>query len=302
MEAKLKPTEINLKLKNLVQTERKITAEIITLISEIDRRKLFIEMGFSSLFAYLTEEIGYSASSAQRRIEAARISRQVYGVSEKLKTGAINLSTLSMAAQAIREKSKTCKITSELKQDLILKIENKNVKETQVILAQTLDLPVVNFEKIKYQQDESLRLELTLNRSQNEKLQKAKEVASHALINPNLADLIEFLADFYVQKKGPDQLATKKMVSSVAKCTSASEVKNERYVSAALRRKIFQRDQSCQWREKGTQKICGSKHQLEIHHQKPLWAGGTSSEENLLLTCRTHNLHAYRKEAQIKLL
>jgi hypothetical protein len=61
------------KLKHLVASERKITAEIIVHIQEIDQKKIYLQMGFPNLYSFLTEHIGYTAASAQRRIEAARL-------------------------------------------------------------------------------------------------------------------------------------------------------------------------------------------------------------------------------------
>jgi hypothetical protein len=56
--------EIELKLGELVKTERKITGEILALIQEADRRQLYLERGFSSLYDWLTQGYGYSQSAA----------------------------------------------------------------------------------------------------------------------------------------------------------------------------------------------------------------------------------------------
>ena len=82
----------------------------------------------------------------------------------------------------------------------------------------------------------------------------------------------------------------------------SDKVKSDRFVSRPTQRIVFQRDGICQYKDPVTQKMCGSKHQLEVHHRQPIWAGGKSDQENLQLQCRTHNLHTYREEAQIKLL
>ncbi len=138
-----------------------------------------------------------------------------------------------------------------------------------------------------------MRIEITLSKEQNEKLQKAKEAASHVLINSNTADLIEYLANFFLEKK-----------QGRSKRTSESEVpsENPRCISLALRRKIFQRDESCRWKNSVSQKLCCSKHQLEIDHIKPVWAGGEAKEENLQLLCRAHNSFVYRTQNQTKLV
>ncbi len=53
--------------------ERKITLEIIELLEEIDRRKLYLLRGFGSLLEYCVKELKYSESSAYRRISAMRV-------------------------------------------------------------------------------------------------------------------------------------------------------------------------------------------------------------------------------------
>ena len=83
--------ELNIHIKSLVQKERELLAEILETIQEIDQRKLFLAMGFSSLFSYLTEFVGYSAASAQRRIEGARLLRQIPEISQKIESGELKL-------------------------------------------------------------------------------------------------------------------------------------------------------------------------------------------------------------------
>jgi len=298
VEFNMKFKEIDLKLKDLVRNERKITAEIISVICDIDKRKLFLELGSSSLFAYLTKKIGYSASAAQRRIEAARLSKEIPEIKEKLKSGTINLSTITLVTQGLREKAKNSIVTLESKKALILKIENKNTQQAQKILAEELDLPIVNLEKTKIQKDESIRIELTLSKVQNEKLERVRQLTSHIDAGLNWSELIEQLADFYLNKK----TVTKRTSDTVVKNSKEHNVSYNRYIPLTLRRKIFERDRSCQWKHSKAKEICGSKHQLEIHHQKAIWAGGISSEDNLQLLCRAHNAYTYRNEAQIKLL
>ena len=73
----LKDNDLNQKVKNLAKKEREITQEMIAYIAEVDRRQLFLRMGYPSLYAYLTLEIHYSEGAAQRRIDAARLFHRV---------------------------------------------------------------------------------------------------------------------------------------------------------------------------------------------------------------------------------
>ena len=123
-----------------------------------------------------------------------------------------------------------------------------------------------------------------------------------------MAELIEHLADFYLQKKDIGSTVPKRTSVAEVNSLGARKTKIEhldsrgRYISQPIRKIIHNRDQCCQWRDRDSKKICGSKYQLEVHHQQPVWADGPSIAENLQLLCRNHNAYTYRKEAQIKLL
>src|SRR6476469_4288027 len=100
---KLSNEELDLNLKSLVLKEREILSSILEHICEIDRRKFYLKMAYSSLFDYLTKHLGYSAGSAQRRIDAARLLREVPELCEKLESGTLNLSQVSLVQKAIRQ-------------------------------------------------------------------------------------------------------------------------------------------------------------------------------------------------------
>src|SRR5687767_5917316 len=95
--------EIDSSLNNFIQKESEILHHIIEHLAEIDRRKAYLEFGFPSLFEYLTRGKKYSAASAQRRIDAARLAKEVPAVIEKIKEGSINLHQLSEVQRADRE-------------------------------------------------------------------------------------------------------------------------------------------------------------------------------------------------------
>lgn len=60
-----------------------------------------LAQGYPSLFEFLVKEIGYSPSSAQRRIDGARLLNQVSEISaklvEKIETGSLKLSQINDA-------------------------------------------------------------------------------------------------------------------------------------------------------------------------------------------------------------
>jgi hypothetical protein len=131
--------------KKLLDTERLTVAEIIEYVREIDRRQLYLEHGYTSLFSFLTDGLGYAVASAQRRIDSARLLDAVPELMEDLKSGALNLTQVSMLAHSLRQKKKedpSVKFSSEDKQDLLNKIKNHGTREAEKILAQELNLEI----------------------------------------------------------------------------------------------------------------------------------------------------------------
>src|SRR3954463_5084668 len=117
----LKPMTDKMFLENfssLVLNERKITADIIEYVREMDRRKLYLEMGFTSLFQFMTEHMRYTPGSAQRRIDSARMLRDIPELKEKLKSGELNLMQVSTLARAVREKEKTATVSVDEKREI----------------------------------------------------------------------------------------------------------------------------------------------------------------------------------------
>jgi hypothetical protein len=73
----LKDQELLANCKAQVRLEKAVTSKILDYLNEIDRRRLWIQEGFSSLFDFCARFLGYSEGEANRRIQAARLSRKV---------------------------------------------------------------------------------------------------------------------------------------------------------------------------------------------------------------------------------
>ncbi|MEO8901401.1 MAG: hypothetical protein ABI488_06765 [Polyangiaceae bacterium] len=81
-------------LSGLVRTGNALNADVLAHLAELDERKLFLELGFSSLFVYCMEALGMDESSAGRRITAARVCRKYPEVYVRVASGALGLSVL----------------------------------------------------------------------------------------------------------------------------------------------------------------------------------------------------------------
>ena len=132
-----------------VQKEREATHEVLFHLLEVDRRHLHLECGFASLFEFCTEALGYCAGSAQIRIQGMRLLRDLPSESErtqvmaKLGTGDLKLTQLATVQRLSRtvkvEQGRKVEVAEKLA--LLEKIEGKNTRETEKIIAQALELP-----------------------------------------------------------------------------------------------------------------------------------------------------------------
>jgi hypothetical protein len=150
-------------------------------------------------------------------------------------------------------------------------------------VAKALDIEIKEQTKITNQKDESIRLEVTLTKSQWEKLQEMKSLLPNG--SRDWSEVLEYLADKVIEKKTKAKTLPKP---------------SEKRINISMRKHIRNRDQCCQHKDKTTGRICGTKLNLQIDHIKPIWAGGTSTEENLQVLCANHNRYRYRQQSGLQ--
>src|SRR5687767_8641493 len=89
--AQLANAELLTRVKHLAECERAATATLIAHLSELDKRRLYLAEGYSSLFTYCTQVLCLSEHAAYGRIEAARIVQRFPVILEMLEQGSLNL-------------------------------------------------------------------------------------------------------------------------------------------------------------------------------------------------------------------
>ena len=252
--------------KMLVREELRIGLRVMENLREIEKRKLFIERGHSSLFSFCLKELGYSEPQAQLRIDAMRAIRDLPELKEKIDTGCLNVSSVARVQRHIRKSPK--EFTKEEKLSLFEQVQGKSLKEVD----QFLGAPK--------------KVTLEISPELNEQLEELKALYSHRMKDSSsTAELLELLAK--------DALA--KSDKSVAHISS--KVKKpprvSRYTDKETERKLNQ-DRSCSFISPVTGLRCNSTHFLQIDHIKPYSEGGTNAPENLRLLCGVHNRHVWK--------
>ncbi len=81
-------------LKALVRLENESLSDVLAHLAELDERGLCLELGYSSLFKYCVEALGFCESSAGRRILAARVCGRYPAAFAHVANGELKLSVL----------------------------------------------------------------------------------------------------------------------------------------------------------------------------------------------------------------
>ncbi|MES2801047.1 MAG: HNH endonuclease signature motif containing protein [Bdellovibrionota bacterium] len=281
-------SELDQRMKTLAQKERDLLHEVLLTIKEIDSRRTYLELGFGSLFDYLVCGVGYSEGSAQRRIDAARLLKEIPQIAEKIQCGEIKLNQISLVQKAAREvfKTQSVRVTADDKMELLNNLRSKSHFESQKEVASFFGLPVIELNKQKVQADESVRIEFTLSKEAFEKLKQAQELLSHAVPHQELAMFLEHVCDKIIKQKTAPKLA-------------APAANMEATLFSTLKKKVLSTQACCQFKSPITGKVCGNKWLPQVDHKHSRWAQGQNELSNLQRLCAQHNNLKYKKESGI---
>ena len=300
--------ELDSRLKSLIKKENELLGEILLHIQEVDGRKLYLKKGCASLFEYLTKHHGYSNGPAQRRIDAARLLKEVPTLLEDLQTGDLNLSHISLIQKCIRqkeldlkkssieanklsqikpnkdfqfEKPSSPKVTTHEKIQILNELKKKSILESEKIVSQAFQIQIQTKPKFSGQADESVRLEITFTKEQWQKLERMKSLISHSLPDGSWNHVLDYVADKVIASK--------------------TKIRPKQTSSYSQNRKIIlQKQTTCQHVDQGSQQKCNSTWKLQADHIRPRWAGGSDDLENLQVLCAVHNQLRYQNQAGIR--
>lgn len=291
------------RLKRKVLEERETLIEILDLLFQVEKRRIYLERGFSSLFEFATVELAYSGAAAHRRIEAMRLRKSLPEVGSKIVCGAVNLSTIAKLTQFIRtkEKSDESKMPVDEKKEWLARIENKSARTTeQMFIAAAPELLPKQLERERPITPEFTELRLLVKKEFMQKLTRAKEFHAHVNPGASTTEIMEYLLDAYLKKKDPvarglDRGAGAKQPEDESK-SHAPSMKNllptrKRYVPLHIQRQVWARDQGqCTFADPLTNRRCSSRRALELDHHVTAFArGGEHTLDNLTLRCTQHN-------------
>lgn len=297
--------QLHAELPRLAGHERSAITDLVACLGEFDRRRLFLELGFSSIYAYCATRLHLTEGAAYRRIEAARASFRFPAVLDMLRDGRLSLATAALLGP---------KLTPANAEGWLRESAFKSKREVEVLLAQfhprppvpsvirrlpeqkpmvaapepspcALSQPASHRPIVAPLSESHYKLQVTIGAAARERLRQIQALMRHRLPNGDPAAIVEFAlevlhADLLKQK-----------AAQVAKPRSGRQAREAkgRYIPASVKRDVWRRDQGrCAFVAPDGRR-CGSEQGVEFHHVQPYAVGGEATTTNIEMRCRAHN-------------
>jgi hypothetical protein len=311
------------------QAEHHATANVVALLIELDRRRLYLGEGFPSLFAYCTDALHLSEPATYNRIEVARAARRFPIIVDGLAAGELTLASVKLLAPHL---------TLENHRDVLNRARHQSKREVELLVA-TLhprpDVPSVirklpasrqaappaprsDERGVAVEADAALpvepppamrtaarpevmpltpdryKIQFTVSRETRDKLRRAQDLLRHAVPNGDPAVIFDRALTLLLTQLERSKTGATDRPRTTGPGTSCRVNTASRHVPAAIKRSVSQRDGGrCAF--VGPQGRCPATAFLEYHHVVPFAAGGETSANNLQLRCRAHNRYEAEK-------
>jgi len=303
-------------------------ADFLVALAAFDQQKGWRELGYAGLFPYLHRELGLSKAAAFYRKTAAELVQRFPEVVEPLRTGELCITSVVELAKVLTpenraevlprflrcSKQEAKAVAAELAPvpvpprravvtllpvppaaPVARSVETAS-QTVRLVEPPRLDAPPApavpsRLEVVPLTAD-LRRLHATVTKEFLRKVGAARSALSHSRPGASLEDILEVGLDLILAREAKKRALVAKPRPSPSIPTASA---NPRHVPAHVRRAVFQRDAGrCAW-PLDSGGVCGSTLRLQLDHIVPVALGGTSTIENLRVTCAFHNDLAARQ-------
>jgi len=215
------------KVKNLRGGEREIVAELVSALSKIYTKRLYLEAGYPSLYAFCTSALGYSSGAAWRRCAAAKVVLKTPEVLNELRNGELNLCAVAELSKVLNDANR---------ERLLEGAKGKSKEEVQMLVArhQPIDKPARRVERVRIKRSVPSKTPL-LCASSNSCAEPKAGSADESAQNRDTVTLELTQAEMDLIKQAQVVLSTAKVKDTLLK--SASKVVQHRQRVEKVREK-----------------------------------------------------------------
>jgi hypothetical protein len=274
--------------------DREAELETIAHLREVERMRLHLQKGFSSIFSYAVDALGFSESAAATRVQAMRLAASIPSADAMLRSGELSVTTAATVQRFFRreEKENRNAIAPEMRATIIREVAGKSRREIdRALLAHTTN-PETHTLRETERPVSATRTELTFYA--DEELMKMLERYRELKGTLKLEEIFKTLLAERLTKLDPG--------NRPAQATLPAK-EDSRHVPVGITRELHRRAGSqCEFIDPKTRRRCSSRYRLQLDHIQPFALGGPTRLDNLRLLCTQHNaFEALRTYGEAKL-
>jgi hypothetical protein len=321
--------ELLRRLGELVSHSRRVEADLVAHIGEVDERRLYAREASPSMFAYCTERLHLSEAEAYRRITVARAARKHEVLLAMLRDGRLHLSGIAMLAPLLtrdnrdallerathRSKRQIQEIVAELSPrpdapSVMRKLPDKRdtpqsgapqgqdqarraaleLVPDRVSTPAVSSLPAV----VEPLSPARYKVQFTASAELHHKLERLSALMRSEIPDGDLAAIIERAVTEKLERFEARRYAQTRAPRKGLGDTDTSPA--SRRIPAAVRRAVHERDgDRCRYVDDQGRR-CSARDRLEFHHRHPFGMGGDHSPGNIRLLCSIHNRYLAERD------
>lgn len=293
------------RLERAVAGARRLCAEIIVLLLEVEERRLDLKTACPSLFEFCVRRLGMSNGTAFRHITAARLARRFPTLIGRIERGEVHLSALAQLRDYLTAKNvdqvidaargknryEVAELVARLspRPDLPSRMRKIPTARTAAVVSPAHRLAIEPLTEARY------RVQFTASRTLRDKIGYVRDLMRHSNPTGDLEAIFEYAVDAAIERLRKTRRAAidrqpERQGTDLHAPTPAAK---QPTISRAVRREVFARDgEQCTFVDaKGRR--CDARGFLQLDHVKSRALGGSNGAQNLRVRCFGHNhLHA----------
>jgi 5-methylcytosine-specific restriction endonuclease McrA len=272
--------ELVLRVRHCVREDRRVSAQLLAHLGEIEARGLHRDLGYESMFEYAVRLLHMSDSEAGLRLsQLTTAAPTCLTQSEAVRgAGTSKLNQPTTVAPTARAQSDGDRSAGSAERPLLASpIAQPSNRE-----------PAVPLSEGRY------KIVFTAGQRARDLLQEAQDLFRNQLPNGDIDVLFERALVLLVAERKKQLYAqtdkARRSSPTTSTNTAATSKSSSRHIPSAIKRRVYARDKGqCRFLSPTGERCC-ARSRLEFHHIQAFGFGGPPTEKNIVLFCRAHNV------------
>jgi len=309
LRSNLSDSELLQKTERSIKRQKEATLELLEDLLEVDQRRLYTTLSFSSLWEYLHRGFHYSEMQSSELVNAVRLMRAHPAVKEQIKQEELSITTASQIQRFVNQEKKVGHVISSEQTAEILEsckgLSKREVEKTLIGFSSESGW-ALSRERVKTVDQNHTELKFLVTEETLQVLSQVKDLLGNEALSQIFDQSLRVYLEVEKKKRGRTErdgktvkTAAKEKETKTEKETSSQEstlpVKSEpmsRFISIEVKRAVAKRSSGqCEFVNPTTQVRCRSRFRLQFdHYPIPFCKGGKNTVEGLRHLCQSHNL------------